>query len=133
MSDIGVFEVQTACQFRRGRVFRHSRLSTKRDGISANVPDSFSRDTRDSNFATVPIDLVILIISALYCMEFNQVGDGSRIVTSVRPKTPIFLETVWYDQSVLENFAEEQQNLPKFDPEDFHEISWAMQIVINSA
>ena len=45
-----------------------------------------------------------------------------RFVISVRPKTPIFLETSGRGQSVLEIFVEEQQNLSKFDPEDFHEI-----------
>ena len=43
-------------------------------------------------------------------------------LSSVRPKTPVFLETAGRDQSVLEIFAEEQQNLTKFDPEDSHQM-----------
>ena len=67
----------------------------------------------------------ILVILTLYL--------AAILIVSVRPKTPIFLETVWRDPSVLEIFGEEQQNLSKFDPEDFHEISRAMHIMIDSA
>ena len=44
-------------------------------------------------------------------------------IYSVRPKTPIFHEPAGRDQSELKIFVEEQQNLSKFDPEVFHEIS----------
>ena len=45
-------------------------------------------------------------------------GPGcGQMVTSDRPKTPIFRISIGCNQSVLEIFVEEQRNLSKFDPE----------------